>query len=211
MSSLGTCWFLFVTVRPSSSDGSSQNPLLESHPLVRLSQPVTCPSGHRQALVLRRRPFRTSRCWNLTHWFDSPISPVVASSSSSGSSFWRRSRDALGALWLGCSLTIIRSSSSDDSPSSPLLESHPLVRLSLYVGVYHPCRQAPVLWRCPSGTSMWSIFHHYPLLACSYIGFAPISSSHPSPWSDLVVPSGASCHALWRHLFRSPLGPARAL
>ncbi len=139
MSSLGTSWFLFVTVvRPCSSDSSSQNPLLESHPVVRLPHLDTCSSGHRQALDLRRRPFRTSRCWNL----DSPISPVVALSSLSGSSFWRRSRDALGALWLGCSLTIVMSSSSDDSPSSPLLESHPLVQLSLYVGVYHPRRQA---------------------------------------------------------------------
>ncbi len=68
------------------------------------------------------------------------------------------------------------------------MESHPLVRLSLYVGVYHLCRQALVLWRCPSGTSGWSIFHHYPLLACPYIGFTPISSSYLSPWSDLVIP-----------------------
>ncbi len=57
----------------------------------------------------------------------------------------------------GCSSTIVRSWSSGDSSPNLLLESHPLVRLSLCIGVYRPRRQALIFWQQSPGTSMWLI------------------------------------------------------
>ncbi len=122
------------------------------------------------------------------------------------------------------SKVIVRLRSSDDDPKAEsmiitglwssddnlLLESHPRVRLSLLVGVYHSLQWTPIPWWCPLGTSRVTHLGHDPsygwflwflsnLLAIQHPGQvmpsllvllgAPSSGTRCDlPW-DLVTPS----------------------
>ena len=116
-----------------------------------------------------------------------------------------------------CWLNVPRLWSSGEHPFL-LLESHPLVRLSLVVGCslrlttlplsLTECYQALVLWQTPF--LRWSLTHRFdsPLSLANSAASSQVPASHLTPWSSSAVTLGAPRRALYRCLSTS-LGSSR--